>query len=225
MRRLITIAMTLSLLLGLSTVGHLLAQDAKKEAAPADPKKDEPKTDEVKKDEPKKDEVKKEAAEEPLATIPPEVEAKLAAARRAVAEAIVAAQDAGLVDSSIDPPPILDILLLGRATDRRDLKKAVDSANKEFQVGVSPEVFGAWYTGYGKMEGVDALKNVRIVQPAKGLKAWYDRRATMLNGEIEAVRKARGGAPPEVPKAEAPKPEEPTKDAVKKEQPKADAPK
>ena len=39
-----------------------------------------------------------------------------------MAEAIVAAQDAGLVETSIDPPPILDILITGRATDLRTLK-------------------------------------------------------------------------------------------------------
>ena len=56
--------------------------------------------------------------------IPKEVEAKLEVARKAVAEVIVAAQDAGLVETSIDPPPILDILITGRAIDTRSLKNA-----------------------------------------------------------------------------------------------------
>ena len=64
------------------------------------------------------------AAEAPLPPIPKEVQDKIDAARRAVAEAIVAAQDAGLVETSIDPPPILDILVTGRATDARTLKNA-----------------------------------------------------------------------------------------------------
>ncbi len=83
-------------------------------------------------------------AEAPLPPIPKEVQDKIDAARRAVAEAIVAAQDAGLVETSIDPPPILDILLSGRATDARTLKNA--SAKKPY--GLSPEVFAAWFTNY-----------------------------------------------------------------------------
>ena len=79
------------------------------------------------------------AVEPPLPPIPPEVQAKIDAARKAVAEAIVAAQDAGLIETSIDPPPILDILITGRVTDARTLKGA-----KPY--GMSPEVFGAWFT-------------------------------------------------------------------------------
>ena len=138
------------------------------------------------------------AADAPLPPIPPEVEAKLEAARRAVAEAIVAAQDAGLVQTTVDPPPILDILITGRAIDERAVQA---------RTGVSPEVFGAWFTGYGKLEGFTAQKDVRIIQPTPGLKQLYDQRANILNRHIEAVRKAKGPAP--APKAEEPKKEEP----------------
>ena len=83
-----------------------------------------------------------------------------------MAEAIVAAQDAGLVETSIDPPPILDILIMSRATDARTLKST--TAKKPF--AVSPEVFGAWFTGFGTMEGIDYVHDVRIVNPSAGLK-------------------------------------------------------
>ncbi len=36
----------------------------------------------------------------------------------------MAAQDAGLVQTSIEPPPILDILLTGRANDEKASKIA-----------------------------------------------------------------------------------------------------
>ncbi len=137
-------------------------------------------------------------AEEAPKPIPPEVEAKLEAARRAVAEAIVAAQDAGLVDTSIEPPPILDILVTGRATDKKALKD---------KKGVSPEVFGAWFTGYAPpLEGITAQGDVRIVQPSQGLKDLYDARAGVLNRHIDAVKKAKAAAapkPPETKPAEA----------------------
>ena len=207
MRRFAMLALSLSLLLGLSGTPLLFAQgDAKKDAPKAEPKKDapkaepkkdapkaEPKKDEAPKAEPKKDEApkaepKKDEApkEEPLAPIPPEVQKKLEAARRAVAEAIVACQDAGLVKTTIDPPPILDILITGRATDESTLKS---------KKGVSPEVFGAWFTGYGK-PGVNLvpLNDIRIIQPSNGLKDWYDQRAALLTREIDAVRKANGSA-------------------------------
>ena len=117
------------------------------------------------KDEAKKEEPPK-ATEAPLPPIPKEVQDKIDAARRAVAEAIVAAQDAGLVETSIDPPPILDILVTGRATDARTLKNA--TAKKPY--GVSPEVFAAWFTGYGTQafESVDYVKDLRIVNPSGG---------------------------------------------------------
>jgi hypothetical protein len=171
-------------------------------------------------------------------TIPPQVEAKLEAARRAVAEAIVAAEDAGLVDSSIDPPPILDILINGYANDRAVLK-AVTTEKPE--AGLSPEVFGAWFTGYGKpMDGITAEKNVKIVPPSQGLKAWYDKRAEFLRRHIAEVRKARGSAEPTPaatpsaepspaptatePKAEEPKVEEPKAEESQTEAPPAAAP-
>jgi hypothetical protein len=136
-------------------------------------------------------------AEEAPKPIPPEVEAKLEAARRAVAEAIVAAQDAGLVDTSIDPPPILDILITGRATDKKALKD---------KKGVSPEVFGAWFTGYAPpLEGITAQGDVRIIQPSQGLKDLYDARAGVLNRHIDAVKKAKAAA---APKPAEPKPAE-----------------
>ena len=123
--------------------------------------------------------------------IPPEVQAKIDAARKAVAEAIVAAQDAGLVETSIDPPPILDILITGRATDPRTLKNT--TAKKPY--AVSPEVFGAWFTGYGKLEGINYAEDVRIINPSAGLKQWYDTRARILEQYIQEIRKAKGPAP------------------------------
>jgi hypothetical protein len=221
-RRIITLALSLSMVLGLSTAGRLFAQDEKKDQA---------KTEEVKKaDAPapapadtKKAEAKPaepaKAAEAPLPTIPPEVEAKLEAARRAVAEAIVAAQDAGLVETSIEPPPILDILLTGRALDARALKAITKDAP---EAGVSPEVFGAWFTGFGKpTEGITADKNVRIIQPSKGLSEWYRTRAEVLNRHIDEVRKAKAAAPKAEEKKEEPKPE--AKPEEKKEEPKPEA--
>ena len=197
------------------------AEEAPKdEAKPAESKKDEAKPAESKKDEEKAPEP---AADLAPPTVPPEVMAKIEAARHAVAEAIVAAQDAGLVETSIDPPPILDVLVQGYAIDARTLKNT--AGKKPFPV--SPEVFGAWFTGYGKLEGINYQTDVRIVNPSAGLKTWFDQRASILNRHIEAVRKANGTAAPapkaeekkEEPKTEAPKAEE------KKEEPKTEAPK
>jgi hypothetical protein len=125
-----------------------------------------------------------------------------------VAELIVAAEDAGLVKTSIDPPPILDILITGRANDASTLKA---------RTGVSPEVFGAWFTGYGKtkdLPDVVATNDVRITQPSAGLKAWYEQRASILNSEIEAVRKSLG--------TPAKAKDEPKKDETKKDETKKD---
>ena len=83
----------------------------------------------------------------------------------------------GLVKTSIDPPPILDILITGRANDEATLKA---------KTGVSPEVFGAWFTGYGKTQGITAQNDVRIIQPSQGLKSWYDQRAE-ATGDRAAV--------------------------------------
>jgi hypothetical protein len=202
-RRFATLVLSLGLVLGLSGARYLLAGD--------DPKKDEtPKSEPAKDKEKEKD---KEAAPKPEASpsteatpppIPQEVEKKLEAARRAVAEAIVAAQEAGLVKSSIDPPPILDILVTGRATDEATLKA---------KTGVSPEVFGAWFTGYGTTKDITPQKDVRITRPEAGLKELYTQRANILNRHIEAVRKAQGSTR----KEETPKKDEAKEDAAKKD--------
>jgi len=188
------------------------AQASKTEAQKSDASKAEPAKSDASKNQPAKsaETTKAEppkAAEPPLPPIPPEVQVKLDAARRAVAEAIVAAQDAGLVETSIDPPPILDILITGRATDARTLKNA--TAKKPY--AVSPEVFAAWFTGYGKLDGINYVDDVRIVNPSAGLKQWYDQRARMLQQLIEEIRKAKGQPaatkaetkPAETPKAKA----------------------
>jgi hypothetical protein len=221
-RRFATIILSLGLFLGLTGARYLLADD--------DPKKDEtPKSEAAKSDAPKTEPAKdkekdKEATPKPDAPasteatpppIPPEVEAKLEAARHAVAEAIVAAQDAGLVKTSIDPPPILDILALGRANDEATLKA---------KTGVSPEVFGAWFTGYGTSKDITPQKDVRITRPEAGLKDLYTQRANFLNRHIEAVRKAQGGArKEETPKKEDAKGDEAKKDKGDEKPPKDDA--
>jgi hypothetical protein len=214
-RRFVTLAVSFCLVLaiGITRVDQLFAQgEPKKEAQPpkaesptketgkTEPAKTEPaKTEPAKNGETKKTEAPK-PAEPPLPPIPPEVQAKIDAARKAVAEAIVAAQDAGLVETSIDPPPILDILITGRATDTRTLKNT--TAKKPY--AVSPEVFGAWFTGYGKLEGVNYAEDVRIVNPSAGLKQWYDQRARILEQYIQEIRKAKG--PAATPKKEETKP-------------------
>jgi hypothetical protein len=216
-RRFVTIALSLSLVLGLAGTARVFAQDEKKDAPKAEdapkadaPKADAPKADAPKAETPKADTATPEPAKE--LPIPKEVEEKLEAARRAVAEAIVAAEDAGLVKTSIDPPPILDILITGRAADEKALKD---------QTGVSPEVFGAWYTGFGKTAGITATKDVRIVPPSKGLTDWYKQRAEVLSRHIKAVRDAKG---PSAKKDDEAKPkDEPKKDdEAKKDEPKKD---
>jgi hypothetical protein len=177
---------------------------------PAEPAKD-------KKDEKAKEKEAPQAAEPPLLPIPKEVHDKIEAARKAVAEAIVAAQDAGLVETSIDPPPILDILVTERATDARTLKNA--SAKKPY--AVSPEVFAAWFTNYAApgFESVDYVKDVRIMPPSAGLKAYFDQRAAIMRNAIAEVRKAKG-QPATAPTKPAEKKDE-SKPAEKKEAPKA----
>jgi flagellar motor switch/type III secretory pathway protein FliN len=223
----LAVSFCLVLAMGASWVGPLFAQEVKKldqpakteapaatkEAAKPEPTKTEATT---KKDEPPKTEAPK-ATEAPLPPIPPEVQAKLVAARKAVAELIVAAQDAGLVETSIDPPPILDILITGRATDLRTVKNT--TAKKPYPV--SPEVFGAWFTGYSKkdVEGINYDQDIRIINPSAGLKQWYDSRAQILEQYIQEIRKAKGPAPKkdeakpaETKKADTPaKPAEPKK--------------
>ncbi|MBV8310836.1 MAG: hypothetical protein JO344_10655 [Planctomycetaceae bacterium] len=207
----------MALTVAMAWTGPAIAQEVKKETAPA-PKQEAPKTDAAKKDEAKGEPAKK-VVEAPPPTVPKEVEEKLEKARLAVAEAIVAAQDAGLVDSSIDPPPILDILIKGYAIDARTLKNP--SAKKTFWA-VTPEVFCGWFTGYNKtLEGVtiNPMNDLRIINPSAGLKAWYDQRANMLNKYIDEVRKAKGqtAAPkPAEVKEEAAKPAEVRKEEAKK---------
>jgi len=147
---------------------------------------------------------KGQSGEPPLPASPPEVQAKLDKAWRAVAEAIAAAQDAGLVDSSIDPPPILDILINGYAIDAKTLKNP--AAKKTFWA-VTPEVFCAWFTGYNKpLDGVtiNPLTDLRIVMPSEGLKAWYDQRAIILNKHLKDVKEDRE-QPNSAEKEEGPK--------------------
>ena len=228
-RRFVTLALSFCLVLaaGITRIDLLFAQEVKKADAPAQApapptKPDAPKTEPAKTEPAKKEEAKKEeaakaaeapkAVEAPLPPIPKEVEAKREAARKAVAELIVAAQDAGLVETSIDPPPILDILIDGRALDTRALKNP--AAKKPY--AVSPEVFGAWFTGYGKLEGINYAEDVRIINPSAGLKDWYDRRARFLDHYIEEIRKAKGPAAAtpkkdETKPAEAKKVDEPKK--------------
>jgi len=223
-RRFVTLAVSLCLVLaiGIARVDQLFAQDELKKAAQVPsvkaetPTKPTAKPSSTKTEQPTKpaETPKPEAAqpaEPPLPPIPPAVQAKIDAARRAVAEAIVAAQDAGLVETSIDPPPILDILINGRATDTRTLKNT--TAKKPYTV--SPEVFGAWFTGYGKLEGINYVDDLRIISPSAGLKQWYDQRARFLEQYIQEIRKSKGPAP--AAKKDDAKPAEPkkTEDAKK----------
>jgi hypothetical protein len=247
--RLATIGLSFALLIGLSASwNRLTAQDeAKKEAKQDDAKKDDAKKDDAKKDDAKKDDAKKDDAKKDDAkkdaakkdekkkddeppVVPPEVQEKLEKARKAVAEAIAAAEKAGLVNSSIDPPPILDILVFGYAIDQREYTK-----DAKDRVGVSPEVFGAWFSGYGKKEANPSLvpqDEVRIFQPSKGLKRLYDQKATVFNSLLEAARKAQAetakpkeeAAKPEAAKDEKPKDEKPAEEK-KEDKPKDDAPK
>jgi len=209
--------------LGMVRTDRLQAQEVKKETGTTTtttkteaPKQETPKPDAAKKEEAAKKEPEK-AVEAPPPAVPKDVEEKLEKARRAVADAIVAAQDAGLVETSIDPPPILDILIKGYAIDARTLK---NPAAKKTYWAVTPEVFGAWFTGYGKLDGVtiNPQNDIRIVNPSAGLKAWYDQRASILNKYIDEARKAKGPAP--TPKKEETKTAEPKKEESKTAEPK-----
>jgi hypothetical protein len=227
-RRVVPLALLfgLTMTVAMAWTGPAIAQELKKAPAPA-PKPEAPKPDTAKKDEAKGEPAKKEeaakkepekAAEAPPPTVPKEVEEKLEKARLAVAEAIVAAQDAGLVDTSIDPPPILDILIKGYALDARTLKNT--SAKKTYWA-VTPEVFCGWFTGYSKtLEGVNInpMNDLRIINPSAGLKTWYDQRANMLNKYIDEVRKAKGQTT--APKPAEVKKQEPKPAEVKKQEPK-----
>ena len=183
MRRFAMLALSLSLVLVLTGSLQLVADDAKKDEAPkpaetptkdeaakpaepkakpAETKPAETKPAETKAAETKAAETK--AAEAPLPTIPPEVEAKLEAARRAVAEAIVAAR---------------------RRTRRDDHQSAPDPRHPHHRpaspmrglkarTGSAPRSFCAWFTGQGKLEGITAQRDVRMVQPSDGLKTLYE---------------------------------------------------
>jgi hypothetical protein len=223
LRRFATLTLSMAAVLGLGFAGLRAAQDDKKaEAGQAKPEDKDAKAPEKPQDAAKPEgdaDTKADSAakaETPLpmqtltpgASIPPEVQAKLEAARKAVAEAVVAAQDAGLVDTTASPPPILDILLLGKVDDKATLQQVV---GKDAEAGVSLEVFGAWYTGYAKLDGVVPEKNVRIVPPSQGLKAYYDARAQVFNKYISEARAAQPAAGEATkPEAES-KPEEATK--------------
>jgi hypothetical protein len=225
----LTLSMGLFITLGMALFGSASAQEVKVAPKAEPPKVEAPKKEEAKVEPAKKEEAAKKEPEKvvevPPPTVPKAVEEKLEAARHAVAEAIVAAQDAGLVDTSIDPPPILDILINGYAIDAKTLK---NPAAKKTYWAVTPEVFCGWFTGYNKpLEGVtiNPQTDLRIVNPSAGLKAWYDQRANILNRHIEAVRKAKGPAPAPAPKPAETKPaevkkEEPKPAEVKKEEPK-----
>jgi outer membrane biosynthesis protein TonB len=250
-RRFLTLTLSLTLVLGLSAAGRLAAQDEKQdapkpaetpttEAKPQDKDQDKDKAAETPTAEAKTQEKPGEAAEKPAEAtpstppppqIPPEVEEKLQAARRAVAEAVAAAQDAGLVDTTLTTPPILDILVNGYANDRATLKAKLDELKAKPDVspeaGLSPEAFGAWFTGHAQMEGVTPEKNVRIMPPSKGLKDYYDRRDALFAPLIAEARKTRGTAEPKA--GEATKPAESPDDATTKpaeaEKPAAEQPK
>jgi hypothetical protein len=250
-RRFATLALSLPLMFGPAASSRLFAQDEKKtetkpaekpadkpadkpaEAKPADePKKgatnDAPKDAPPKsaaKAEPAKDQDKSAAEVKPAAPaapvlkpIPPEVQAKIDIARKAIAEAVAAAEAAGLVQTSIEPPPIMDIILTGQANDVAALKLVTKD---DPEAGVSPEVFGAWFTNQGKMEGITAEKNVRIVPPSKGLAEMYSARATIFAPLLAEARKnAKPPAkPPEEKKEAAPKPAEAKKDDKPAEKP------
>jgi hypothetical protein len=225
-RRFVTLAVSFCLVLaiGIARVDQSFAQDEVKKAAqppapaktaakPDVPQKEAAKPEATKPAEAAKtpDAAKKEETkpvEPPPPPIPPAVQAKIDAARKAVAEAIVACQDAGLVDTSIDPPPILDILITGRALDKQKLKGPKPYA-------VNPEVFGAWFTGFGKVDNINYVDDVRIVTPTDGLKNWYEQRAHFLDQYIQEIRKTKPA--PAAKKADS-KPAEPPKAPTAKTQ-------
>jgi hypothetical protein len=111
-------------------------------------------------------------------------ENKLERARRAVAISIVAAERAGRIQTSIDPPPILDILITGGANDRAVIAKNLEdrrngNAKAKF-ASASPEVFGAWFTDFGKHKDVKPLDDLRIMNPQDGLTEFYRARSRIM---------------------------------------------
>ena len=91
---------------------------------------------------------------------------------------------------------------------------------------VSPEVFGAWFTGYGKLEGINYAEDVRIINPSAGLKQWYDHAPASWSSTSRRSARPRArpdpkkdeAKPAEAKKAEEPKPrpDAPTKAAEPK---------
>ena len=199
MRRFLMVLMTLGLLLGLDATRALHAQDEEPAAEPATASAPEPAAEEPADD--ASAAAPTPAPPPPMADgeLPPEVKAKQEAALKAVAELIVAAEEAGLVQTNVDPPPILDILILGRATDKTDLESIKDTP--EAHVGlVNPESFAAYFTGYATPpEGLTAQANVRILQVSAGLKDFFDKRAELLRPYLDAARAAGTAEAPASP--------------------------
>lgn len=247
MSRLATIGLSFALLIGLSASwSPLTAQDeakkeakqddakkddAKKDKAPKDDaKKDDTKKDETKKDDAKKDEAKKEAQEGRRAPCRPA--GSPGKARKSPQGRGRGNRRGGegrprqFVDRPSADPGYSGLRLRDRP--REYAKDAKD------RVGVSPEVFGAWFSGYGKKEANPSLipqDEVRIFQPSKGLKKLYDQKATVFNSLLEAARKAQAEpvkpkeeAKPEPAKEEKPKDEKPAEEK-KEDKPKEAAPK
>ncbi|QDV38800.1 hypothetical protein [Tautonia plasticadhaerens] len=243
MRRSLTVLLSLGLVLGLGAIRSLVAQDEEPAPAVSAPEAPQEGQDETKAEAPAS-EAPAPASSSSTDELPPEVQQKREAALKAVAELIVAAEEAGLVQTNVEPPPILDVLVLGKSTDKTDLEAA--SGNAETQVGlVNPEAFAAYFTGYAEPpEGLTAQANVRIRQPSEGLKEFFDKRADALRPYLEAARSASSAspeaAPADEPKAEEPAPapadepapapadepaEETKKDEAPADEPKAEEPK
>lgn len=127
--------------------------------------------------------------------LPKNVVDKLKAARKAVAEAIAEAESAGLIETTLDTdvdggkgiPPILDFLIDGKVDDVTQIKN---------HSGVSPEVFGAWFTEHGKLDSYVAAKDIRIMKPEHGLADYYCRRREAFKGFLEEARKSKNPASP-----------------------------
>jgi len=88
----------------------------------------------------------------------------------------------------IEPPPILEILPHRRANDVAALK---DRNEGRAEAGVSPEVFGAWFTGQGKMDGITAELNVSRDAPVEGLSELYKLRQDLMLPLLIEARKAK----------------------------------
>ena len=165
-------------------------------AKPAVPAKEAPKAAEPAKEAPK-------ATEAPLPPIPKEVQDRSTRLQgRGRGDRRGRGCRAG---GDLDPTPAnLDILTTalrddpGRSTV--PLPGAVSGQPKSSAPG-SPA---------SKMEGVDYVHDVRIVNPAAGLKQWYEQRAAILRNAIAEVRKAKGPAQPAETKPAETKPAEPS---------------